>query len=134
MRSSYLLSLLIASCFFFGCKKNLGIEKFDIRFEIITTTSVSSTVSVITKVGLAYPIIYSEFTTGTSWSKTVIAETGYRPITINMNAQNIFLTGPGSATCNIYVNGVVKNSSTASSIKVGAADQVTTTPIQFNIQ
>ncbi len=133
MHYKYLLNFLIASFCLLGCKKN-RIEKFNITFEVITSTPISSTVNVITKNGLASPVTYSDFTTGTNWAKTIEAKTAYRPITLFMNAQNIFLTGPGTATCNIYVNGVVKSTSTASSIKVGAADQVTTIPLQFDIQ
>lgn len=125
---------MIVIYLFSSCKKNLGIEKFNITFEVITSTSISSKANVITKVGLAPPITYSEFISGTSWHKTVEAETAYRPINLTMNAQNIFLTGPGTATCNIYVNGVIKNTSTASSTNIGGVDQVTTIPIQFNIQ
>ena len=118
-----------------GCQKvTAPMKKFVVKFEVTLTSPVKTSSAIITRTGLANPVMYSDFTTGQSWSKTTEFETRNRPIDIFLNAQNIRLTSQGSATCKIFVNGEEKATSTAQTTTVGSEIEVSTIPVTYSIR
>lgn len=117
--------------FLFGCKKSTDLV---IKYEVVTTVPISSKATIPTNVSAPFPVNNTfEFLSGSTWSETVPVSTSYRPMSIHMNAQTIYLSGPGSATCNIYINGSLKATVTTASTFQGGKDQVFNPPLSHTL-
>ncbi len=127
-----LLLTLITSTLLLGCSK----KKWDlvVKYEIKTTSPITTSAPILTQIGWASPVIYNDFTSGQSWSATGTEDTRRRPIEIKFNAQNIRLSAHGSVTCTIYVNGKSRATGTAQSRDFAGHIEVTTTPLIYTVE
>ncbi len=127
-----LILLILVTISLNSCRKD---NKLSVKYEITTTTSISNPpTTIITKIGLRSADTFSNFTSGSYWTSTIDVETSYRPLTITLNPQTIYLSAVGSATLNIYVNGKLKATSTTQSTFFSNAHMITGAPLSVTIQ
>jgi hypothetical protein len=118
-----LLSLLTVCIVFTSCKKSATqvTTTFVVKYEVIWTSALltqqglSSTITYTNATG--NPQIISNFS-GTSWTNTI---TYQNPAAVTLSA-SLYGSGTGTCTVNIYVNGVLKSTSSSNGIALGGAD------------
>lgn len=125
-----LLIVLITICTICGCKKD---TKLVVVYELKTSVPITNAPTIITKFGYTTRT-FTDFTSGTSWSKSIEEETEHRPLPVYLNAQNVFLNGPGSVVVSIYVNNELKVTNTFQAVLYGSQYSASTAPLDYTIE
>lgn len=109
-----------------SCKKDdtSTSGNFTVKYEIITSSPIASSelssgILVYTNGTGQVEAVQNVLQSGTSWSKTVTVTTSTRPLQLSLSPASARLSAPGSITSNIYINGVIKATSTGQSTTIG---------------
>lgn len=117
---------------------------FTVKYELRTTSTVRSSygqpmVTYINSTGQQQTESVPNLTSNNPWIKTVTITSTTRPLQINLllstqpaNIYRLWLTNVGSVTQNIYINGVLKASSTNQSATVPILNEYNIQLIQLN--
>jgi len=128
---------------FFACNKdtNNSTSSKEVKYEILTSVAIAPP-----SLGQIYRVGYingtgqlettDNFIAGQkSWTKTITITTASRPLNIQVAApQTVFLSAPGTVTCNIYVGGKLKATTTNNSTSASGLHFVVSTPCYYIIQ
>ena len=129
----FLIGTLLFSFFLSSCSKS-KVKTYDFRFAIETTSPVITPGAYMTMTMGPLVVEHGTFASGTTWSHTRIMETGLRPIEVYFNSGTIYLSGAGSATFHIYVNGKEKATKTVSSVLQGSDHFISPSVSSYSVQ